>query len=208
MEKSNLIKNGADVIKYLANRDSNLGNIARKIEIPEIKNMSDGFSTLVRIIISQQLSGKAADTIHKRFMEFHDISSGFKAPELLPATTFSMRSCGISNSKAIFIQELREKLIHHPDFFQSLLNLNDDELESCLLKIKGVGAWTANILMISFYGRIDVFPKNDTTLNNVLYKVYGIEKGNDKYSSVIDNWRPYRSVAARILWNAYDQKLV
>ena len=208
MEQSNNTKSISEVINHLSERDSTLAKIVQTVDMPVVKNMADGFSILVKTIVSQQLSGKAANAIFKRFMEFHGLSAGFQAEETLLATTRSIRHCGISNSKAKFIQELREKVIQCPYFFHSLVHLNDEELETNLLKIKGVGVWTANILMISFYGRIDIFPKNDATLNNVLHKVYGLGEDHAKYSSIIDHWRPYRSIAAQILWNAQDNRLV
>ena len=208
MDESNFTAPVAEIINYLSERDKSLAKIIQTIDIPVIKNMEDGFSILVKIIVSQQLSGKIASTIFKRFMDFHNISSGFQAEEILLATTSSIRECGISSSKGKFIQELRDAVIKDPDYFHSLLHLNNDELETSLLKIKGVGVWTANILMISFYGRMDIFPKNDATLNNVLHKVYGVEKDDANYILIIDNWRPYRSIAAGILWNAHDQKLI
>ncbi len=193
------------IFDYLAHKDEILSNYFDYIELPKTKKMSLGFSLLVKTIISQQLSGKAAEMIFERFLISHKLQKNFQAENILSATKESIRNCGISYSKAMFIISLRDRLIKKINYFSSLNKLNDNLLELELTNIKGVGSWTSRILMISLFGRYDVFPKNDGTLQKSI-KIMGYK--NFDINKISDNWKPYRSVAAKIIWNAYDKNLI
>lgn len=159
---------------------------------------------LVETIISQQLSNKAAETIFDRFLERHNLSFGFQPVDLV-ATQETIRECGVSNAKAKFILSIRDALILNIDFFHELSVLSDEEVERQLVKLKGVGVWTARILMISLYGRLDVFPYNDGTLVTAI-KLMGYN--SQSVEEISSAWTPYRSIAAKLLWNAYDKGLL
>lgn len=194
-----------EILDYLCKKDSNFHLIAVEINLPSSRNLSDGFSLLVETIISQQLSNKAAETIFERFLDRHNLSFGFQPVDLV-ATQQTIRECGVSNAKSNFILSIQDELILKSDFFHELSVLSDKEVESQLVKLKGVGVWTARILMISLYGRLDVFPYNDGTLVKAINLMgYNSSKSIEDISSA---WSPYRSVAARLLWNAYDSELL
>lgn len=189
------------IISYLCERDEKFVSIVDTVSLPSARDLDDGFSLLVETIISQQLSNKAAETIYNRFLDKHELKFGFQ-PIDLQATQATIRSCGVSNAKSNFILSIRDELIANNNFFHSLKYLDDEETEKQLTKLKGVGAWTARIMMISLYGRLDVFPYNDGTL------VTAVKQMGYKHSSISkisEAWAPYRSVAARLLWNAYDK---
>lgn len=190
-----------EIIEYLCHRDGKFRFIADEINLPSSRNLSDGFTLLVETIISQQLSNKAAETIFERFLEKHNLSFGFQPVDLV-ATQETIRECGVSNAKAKFILSIRDELISNSNFFHDLSVLSDEEVERQLVKLKGVGVWTARILMISLYGRLDVFPYNDGTLVTAIRLMGYKSKSVEEISSA---WAPYRSVAARLLWNAYDK---
>jgi len=193
-----------EIIEFLCRRDGKFRLIADEINLPCSRNLSDGFTLLVETIISQQLSNKAAETIFERFLEKHNLSFGFQPVDLV-ATQETIRECGVSNAKANFILSIRDELIFNCNFFHELSVLNDEEVERELVKLKGVGVWTARILMISLYGRLDVFPYNDGTLVTAIRLMGYNSSSVEEISSA---WTPYRSVAARLLWNAYDKGLL
>ena len=197
------------IVNYLSDQDETLAKYVasgfKYIEIPATKKFICGFSLLVKIIISQQLSGKAAETIFLRFVNKHGLKNNFQ-PHNLHATTKEMiRKCGVSNSKVSFILDLRDSLLNNDDYFENLNKLNDDVLENELTKLKGVGIWTARILMISLYGRLDVFPENDGTLIKAI-RLMGYNTVNVR--EISNNWKPYRSVAAKLVWNAFDNGVI
>ncbi|MDC3087451.1 hypothetical protein OA343_02890 [Paracoccaceae bacterium] len=190
-----------EILNYLCERDEKIHSIVDTVTLPVARDINEGFSLLVKTIVSQQLSSKAAETIFQRFLNKHGLEFGFQPVDLL-GTQETIRACGISNSKSSFILSIRDELIAKKSFFLSLSFLDDEEVEKKLTKLKGVGTWTARILMISLYGRLDVFPYNDGTLVTAL-SLMGYKNGSiDEIAAV---WAPYRSVAARLLWNAYDK---
>jgi len=198
------------IFKYLSEKDENLIPLFQKIKFPKERNLEDGFSVLVEIIISQQLSGKAADTIISRFREKHELQNFYGPENLKKVGIKSIRECGVSNSKASYILGLRDLLLSDPHFFKKLSKLEDEDLSRKLTKIKGIGSWTADIFMMSFYGRLDIFPIKDATIQNAIRKIYKIEsdKEGKKFSKLEDNWKPFRTIVARLMWNAIDNKLI
>ena len=131
------------IVNYLSDQDETLAKYVasefKDIEIPTTKKFICGFSLLVKIIISQQLSGKAAETIFLRFVNKHELKNNFQPHNLHAATKETIRKCGASNSKANFILGLRDSLLNNDDYFKNLNKLHDDELENELTKLKGVG---------------------------------------------------------------------
>lgn len=193
-----------EILDYLCKKDSKFHLIADEVNLPSSRNLSDGFSLLVETIISQQLSNKAAETIFGRFLDRHNLRFGFQPIDLV-ATQKTIRESGVSNAKSNFILSIRDELILKGEFFHELSLLTDEEVENQLVKLKGVGVWTARILLISLYGRLDVFPYNDGTL---VTAVNLMGYGSKSIHEISSAWAPYRSVAARLLWNAYDKGLL
>ena len=201
-KQSNELK---QIVNYLSDRDKILAKYVtsgfKDVELPTTKKFICGFSLLVKIIISQQLSGKAAETIFLRFMDKHELKNNFQPHNLHATTKEIIRKCGASNSKASFILGLRDLLLNNDDYFENLNKLHNEELENELIKLKGVGIWTAKILMISLYGRLDVFPENDGTL---IKAIQLMDYNTVNVREISNNWKPYRSVAAKLVWNAFD----
>jgi DNA-3-methyladenine glycosylase II len=193
------------IVNYLFNRDKKLAKYVSSgfegVELPTNKNFICGFSLLVKTIISQQLSGKVAETIFFRFVKKLELKNNFQPSNLHAATNEMIRECGVSNSKASFILGLRDSLLNNDVYFENLNKLHDDELENELTKLKGVGIWTARILMISLYGRLDVFPDNDGTL---IKAIQLMDYNTVNIKEISNNWKPYRSVAAKLVWDAFD----
>ena len=172
--------------------------------IPE----GDVFDSLVRAIVYQQLSGKVADVIHRRFLELLDLRT--PTPEgVLSLTIDELRSAGLSRPKAGYIQNIAEFFSqpHHQQVDWS--ELSDEELVSRLTQIKGVGEWTVQMLLISTLAREDVFPINDLGIQQGIRGLYGLEELDKKELKkrmpiLSEAWRPYRSYACRAIWRWYD----
>lgn len=194
-----LAENDDVLRKYISN------DLEKQKLLPTKKENYMAFSKLIKVIISQQLSGTAADKIYSRFCNTFNLGTYFQAEHLNGLSQLQIRKCGISNAKATFILSLREKIIIENDFFQKIEMYSDSELELALIEIKGIGKWTAKILMMSHYGRIDIFPESDGTL----IKAIGLMNYNVKdIISISEKWKPYRSIASRIIWNSYDLGLL
>jgi DNA-3-methyladenine glycosylase II len=187
--------------------DPKLHKVSLEFEIEDLKQSNDLFRDIAWTIIGQQLSGKAADTIFRRFKTL--FSDGLVTPEeTLRLSDETMRGAGLSGAKTRAIRNLAEKATSKEVDLTRLPTLSDAEVAAELLKIKGIGPWTAEMILMFSLGRTDVFSRGDLGLQKGLMHLYGWKKlpSDKKLLSVIGKWSPYRTYAARILWRIADQK--
>ncbi len=166
------------------------------------------YEALVRAIMFQQLHGKAAAAILARFMALHP-DSAFPSPAaVLDTPDEAMRGVGLSRQKASYIRAIAEGAVSGvvPVTRRGLARESDDAIVDRLVQIRGVGRWTAEMLLIFTLGRLDVLPVDD----------YGVRCGFDRIARrrepvtpaslarIGEKWRPYRSVATWYLWRAAD----
>lgn len=156
------------------------------------------FFSLVRAVVSQQLSEAAASTIFKRLSSITDITPDTLAA--LEVATF--RSCGISFRKADYIKGIAEAALAGE--IQHIADLNDDDAIKALVSLRGVGRWTAEMILIFSMGREDVWPVDDAGLLRVAKNLYGI-KDVDGFIALGDRFKPYRTHAAWYLWASLDK---
>jgi DNA-3-methyladenine glycosylase II len=169
--------------------------------------MADGFAALVRSIMYQQLAGAAAATIHGRFLKL--FSNGLSPDAVLALPEGAMRSAGVSGSKAAAITDLALKVGDGTVPLHDVESQSDEELVARLIKVRGIGRWTAEMFLMFQLGRMDVWPVDD----------YGVRKGwalvhklkeppiPKALQPLGDQFRPYRSVAAWYCWRAVDTVL-
>jgi DNA-3-methyladenine glycosylase II len=160
---------------------------------------------LIEAIINQQLSGKAADTIYKRFLALFK-SEHFPTPEqILKIDVEKLRSAGMSYSKAAYIkniaQAFKDKEIEIE--IEKIQKMTDEEVIIELSKIKGVGKWTAEIILIFTLNREDVFSLGDAGLKRAIKNLYGITDGK-KILKLSETWKPNRSYACWYLWRSLN----
>lgn len=166
------------------------------------------FEDIVESIISQQLSVKVSDTIYKRFLSLF----GGKFPD--PDTIIQMpdekiRECGVSFSKIKYIKGIAEAVIEKSFEPEKLASLSDDIVLEKLVELKGIGPWTAEMLLIFTLQRPDVFSMGDIGLRNTIAKLYKVNRDDlKKIKKISDQWRPYRSLACRYLWKSLDNEPV
>ncbi len=164
------------------------------------------FRSLVVAIINQQLSGKAAATILKRFVALFG-GKKFPKPEAvlaMPAT--KMRKAGLSKMKISFLKDLSRNVLSGEVNFKAMPRMSDGEVVEHLTGVKGIGRWTAEMFLMFSLRREDVFSYGDLGLRNAMQRLYGLkkhptEKQAEKIASV---WRPYRTLASRYLWASVD----
>lgn len=178
-----------------------------KFEIPNIKTSDNLFQDIVRTIIGQQLSGKAADTIFERFKLL--FSGGIITPKkILKLNEKQMRSCGLSGAKTRAIRDLSEKILSGAVNIDRLPSLSDAEVSAELTSVKGIGPWTAEMLLMFSLGRTDIFSMGDLVLRKEIMNLHDWKKlpSDKKISEVLARWSPYRTYAAKILWKIADSK--
>ena len=161
------------------------------------------FETLISSIIAQQLSVKAANTIEARVKTL--TGKRHRPEKLLSASHQDLRECGLSNRKVEYILGIAQAAHEKSLDFNVLANLDDREVIGELVRLRGVGQWTAEMLMIFSLGRMDVFSSRDVGLQRGMKSLFG-EKASDlpKMEKLAERWRPYRSVASWYLWKIVD----
>jgi DNA-3-methyladenine glycosylase II len=166
---------------------------------------SNPFHSLVESIISQQLSVKAADTIYKRFLTLFPTTD--VTPEQLAEVPLnSLRSVGMSWSKAQYIKNIAEAIIQKQFEWSDIDKKTDEEIIHLLTQIKGIGRWTAEMFLMFTLGRPDVVSIGDVGLQNAIQRVYKLDKKpTPKHIQDLSNkWKPYRTYACKVLWRSLD----
>jgi DNA-3-methyladenine glycosylase II len=170
-----------------------------------VRDRFDHFAMLVRAIVFQQLSTKAATTIHDRLMAC--LPSGVPTPDVLGALTDEqLRTAGISRQKAAYLRDLGAKVSGGAVPLDAIDALADEEVITALTQVKGIGRWTAEMFLIFRLQRPDVLPLTDLGIINAIQKAYGLRKKptSDRMRRIGEAWRPYRSVASWYLWRSLE----
>jgi len=178
--------------------DSIMSKLVEEHEPPRIGKNPIYFS-LVRAVISQQLSEAAASTIFKRLSSIAEIS-----PDALAALDIdTFRACGISSSKAGYIKGISKAALNGE--LENIGHLSNDDAIKALVKLKGVGRWTAEMILIFSLDREDIWPYDDAGLLRAAKNLYGIE-GVVGFIALGERFKPYRTYAAWYLWSSLDKK--
>ena len=168
----------------------------------------DYFRTLCHEIIGQQLSGKAASAIIKRFAALFN-KSGTDPEKLLEIPDEALRNVGLSWSKVNYVKNIATAYLEKTVDFDKLHRLADEEITSQLTAIKGVGNWTVEMFLIFTLGREDVFSYGDLGLRKGFAKLYELENpSKDQVEKVTSKWRPFRTYGSITLWHTLDSEVV
>lgn len=165
----------------------------------EWEERSDLFVSLIRAINGQQLSVKAAASI---FSKLKDLCEGKITPEnILKMSDEQLRGCGVSYSKIKYMKGVSTAVTEKQIDLDVVKTLSDEDVIAELIKLHGIGHWTAEMILIFSLRRPDVFAMGDLGLREAVKRLYGVERDDLKAIEVIaDQWRPYRSYACRYLW--------
>ncbi|MCU0542039.1 MAG: DNA-3-methyladenine glycosylase [Oscillatoriaceae cyanobacterium Prado104] len=166
----------------------------------------DVLSSLCQSIIYQQISGKAATSIYRRFLELYPNRSFPTAPDILNTEDDVLRSAGLSRSKAIYLKDLALKVLEGLPTLEELEDMDDETAIRHLTQVKGIGRWTAQMLLIFRLHRWDVLPADDLGIRAAFRKAYGLAELPDKKTveQMGQKWKPYRTIAAWYLWRSLD----
>ena len=196
--------------RVLMRRDPMLAPIIKKYGACGIRTgrETDIFCGLVEAIVSQQLSTRDAATIYGRLRALLP-NGGTPTPEaLMPLTDEVLRGAGLSRQKLGYMRDLSRKMLDGSINTAALNDMSDDEIVAELTKIKGIGRWTVEMLLIFRLTRPDVFPAGDLGIVKAVQKAYNLRKTPDvkRLHAIADRWRPYRSVASWYLWASLENK--
>ncbi len=183
--------------------DKTIEEIASKYPLPKIKLTKDIYFDLTEDVISQQLSGKVASVIFNRFLDL--FPNRYPDAKLLNNIEIEiLRKVGLSNSKANYVKNIAEFSLKEDISFDRINSLSDNEIVKLITQIKGVGIWTAQMVLIFSLNRPDVFPVGDLAIQQGMKKLYNLqETGKELVSKIIsisDSWIPYRTTGTRYVW--------
>ena len=190
-------------IHHLKTADPVLGGLIENIGPYRIVYRTPNFDALVRSIVSQQLSSKAAATIYARVQAVS--GGGHVAPDvLLRLRTPALRKAGLSAQKIGYLRDLARLTCRGELNFQALPNLSDDEVIGALTQVKGIGVWTAHMFLIFALRRPDVLPVGDLGIQSAIQRAWDLpERPKPKQVEEIGaRWRPWCSVASWYLWSS------
>ena len=193
-------------IMYLITVDKRIKPLVKSYHLEQLDSEKSYLKSLVRSIIFQQLSGRAAKTIFDRFMALFLEEKKLNANEILSLDSALMRSVGISSSKVNYIKNIAKSFVEKSIDYPNFSKLTDDQIIESLVSIKGVGRWTAQMFLIFTLKRPDVFPEGDLGVRKGFQLFYNLE---DLPSSELilkrsEVWSPYRSFMARYFWKVSD----
>ena len=180
-------------------------SLVKKYPAPKFQNRSDFlYEDLIESIVSQQLSIKAADTIFGRFKAL--FPDAFPEPQhILSKSDDELRAVGLSYQKASYIKSIAHAFANNEIDPVIIKDLADEEVITELTKIKGVGKWTAEMILIFTLNRPDVFSIGDLGLRNAITKLYNLTD-QKKMLELAATWAPNRSTASWYLWRSLENK--
>lgn len=194
--------------RHLMRRDPRLAPLIRRVgrcRLPDARSHAP-FAALVRAILSQQLSNRAADTIHSRVVALVDGTGGVTPAGLLAADPIALRAAGVSRPKIAYLRDLAARVEDGRLDLEALDHRSDDDVIAAITAVKGLGRWSAEMFLIFRLNRPDVFPVGDLGIVKGVQRLLGMKRrpAPSTMLRVAEVWRPYRSVAAWYLWRLYD----
>lgn len=169
---------------------------------PPLWRRATGFTTLVHIILEQQVSLKSAKSMLVRLQTAVD---PFTPARFLELGDSYFRGLGVTRQKSAYLLHLSECIVNGELSFTKLARMSDDDVRLVLTRIKGIGSWSADVYLLMAMRRADVWPAGDLALAVAMKDLKGLphRPGPEELESLAENWRPHRAVAARMLWQYY-----
>ena len=193
-----------EALKHLK-KDRKLAKIIDQVGKYNLPITKNPYESLVEAIITQQLSGKSADSISKKFRAIY---GRFPKPaDVLETSEVKLRKAGLSYMKISYIKDLSDKIVSKQLQLDNMKNLSDEEVVAELTLIRGIGRWTAEMFLIFSLGRQDVLPVGDLGLKKGIKRLYSLSElpEKERMEKIAEKWRPYRSVATWYLWRSLNQ---
>lgn len=187
-------------------QDPDLAKIIVGHPDPGYVKTDDPFATLVSSVIGQQLSSRVATTIEGRFCALFCGEKIPTAEEILAANPDEMRACGLSWAKVRTIQGVADAVIKGELEINRLDELDDETIREEIVKIKGLGVWSADMFLMFALARPDVLPLGDLAIRKAMMRLMGrdVEPKHPELVERAEPWRPFRSAACWYLWRTSD----
>ena len=186
-------------LEFLSTNDYCLANLIDKKSNFSFPKRNSGFEALLKIIISQQLSTSAANSIWNKFID----SNLTSRTNILGANEHILLCHGLSRQKCIYVKALAHEDIN----YEELAKKSSQEIVSRLTQIKGIGNWTAQIYCLFSLGKANIFPSGDLALQEAIKLIFGLKErpSEQEVIKISENWHPWKSLAAHLLWDYYNK---
>ncbi len=189
-------------IKTLLKKDNLFADIYNQHKSPPNWSRPQGFVTLSKIILEQQVSLASANA---HFIKLDTYVKGITPHGILQLTDEEMRACQVSRQKSKYLRELSSAILNKNINLKELPGLNEVEIRSQLTNIKGIGNWTVDIYLMFCLQAKDIFPMGDIAVVNTIRELCGV-KAKEEILSLAEKWKPFRSLATYFLWHHYLEK--
>jgi len=189
-------------VKYLSKRDKDLAALYEADGVPPLWARRPGFTTLIKIILEQQVSLASAKAVYRKLERNIKPFTPIRFEEL---GIDYLKSLGVTRQKSSYCINIAAAIIDDKLDLKSLNIMNDDDAKEMLKRIKGIGSWTADIYLLMALCRPDIWPSGDIALAKSMRKIKRLKSypTYEKQVKIAKKWQPYRSVAARMLWQHY-----
>lgn len=189
-------------------KDKKLNRLIESGKPQQLKKRKKIYIYLCASIMSQQLSAKVADVIYARFIKLYDGKEP-AASQILDTPSEILRGIGLSNAKVSYVKNVAQFEIDHGMDARKLHKMKNEEVIDYLTSIKGVGRWTAEMLLMFALGREDIFAIDDLGIQNAMIGLYKLDRTDKKkfredLLRVSNKWSPYRTYACLHLWRWKD----
>ncbi len=189
-------------VRLLSRRDGDLRRVVKQFGAPPMWARESGFSTLLHVILEQQVSLASAKSAHNKLLE---VASPLTPQRFLRLDDTTLKAVGFSRQKTLYGRELARSIVEGLLDLDALSSMDDAAVRSELIKIKGIGRWTADIYLLMVLRRPDIWPAGDLALAVAAQKVKRLQTRPtpEELDEMSAAWKPWRAVAARILWHYY-----
>ncbi len=186
-------------IKKLVKKDLTFSYIIEKYGNPPNWTREQGFTSLSRIILEQQVSLESANAHFKKLSLY---LPKFSPEEVLKLSDEEMRACQISRQKATYLRALATAVINKSIILESFMSLDEQDIRERLANIKGIGKWTSDIYMMFCLQCKDIFPIGDIAVMKTVGELYKVNT-KEEILDLAERWKPLRSLAAYCFWHYY-----
>ncbi|TDP58625.1 DNA-3-methyladenine glycosylase family protein [Flavobacterium dankookense] len=191
-----------EAISFLVEKDQVFKKLYEQYGNPFIPSRPEGFQTLCKLILEQQVSIESARACYQKLEHFLE--------EVTPTTISiisieELRNCSVSRQKAVYLKALSDAILNESLILETLSQKSDDEVRKELIKIKGIGNWTIDVYLLFSLQSEDIIPLGDIAVINTIKELFG-SKTPEEIAALSENWKPYRSMATFFLWHHYLEK--
>ncbi len=189
----------------LTERDDDLKNVITQFGYPPLWSRVPSFTTLIHIILEQQVSLTSAKAA---FLKLESKIGHITPEKVLSLTDDEMKACYFSRQKINYARHLAKAIVNGDLNIEHLNDLPDDVIRTELKKVKGIGDWTVDVFLMMVLHRCDCFAAGDIALIKSIKEVKGLKPltSKEEIISFTAQWKPYRTIAAYLLWHAYIKK--